>query len=154
MPMQVSEDRKRFLLNYVQKVEPQIMEQFAQHAPPQVSFLLTGLSYWLVFRKPKRPLTQGTWRLMSDRESGMQVVDAMRTTISNMVGMLPPHLFDVTVSTVGESLAQLMLSVIMTGVMLTIAMKVCLEHDSVQNATGPTWHRDIFLLYDACISIV
>lgn len=45
----------------------------------------------------------------------MQVVDAMRTTISNMVGVLPPHLFDVTVSTVGESLAQLMFSVIMTG---------------------------------------
>ena len=45
----------------------------------------------------------------------MQVVDAMRTTISNMVGVLPPQLFDVTVSTVGESLAQLMFSVLMTG---------------------------------------
>lgn len=48
-------------------------------------------------------------------EWNAQVVDAMRTTISNMVGVLPPHLFDVTVSTVGESLAQLMFSVIMTG---------------------------------------
>ncbi len=38
---QVSEDRRRFLLNYVQKVEPQIMEQFAEHAPAQVwSFIL------------------------------------------------------------------------------------------------------------------
>ena len=30
------EDRRRFLLNYVQKVDPQIMEQFADHAPNQV----------------------------------------------------------------------------------------------------------------------
>ena len=44
-----------------------------------------------------------------------QVVGAMRTTISNMVGVLPPQLFTVTVSTVGESLAQLMFSVLMTG---------------------------------------
>ena len=44
-----------------------------------------------------------------------QVVDAMRTTISNMVGVLPPQLFDVTVSTVGENLAQLMFSLLMTG---------------------------------------
>ena len=44
-----------------------------------------------------------------------QVVDAMRTTISNMVGVLPPQHFDVTVSTVGENLAQLMFSVLMTG---------------------------------------
>ena len=39
----------------------------------------------------------------------------MRTSISNMLGVLPPHYFDVTVSTVGENLAQLMFSVIMTG---------------------------------------
>lgn len=39
----------------------------------------------------------------------------MRTSISNMLGVLPPHYFDVTVSTVGEHLAQLMFSVIMTG---------------------------------------
>ena len=45
----------------------------------------------------------------------MQVVDAMRTTISNMVGVLPPQHFEVTVTTVGESLAQLMFSVLMSG---------------------------------------
>ena len=39
----------------------------------------------------------------------------MRGSISNMLGSLPPHYFDVTVSTVGENLAQLMFSVIMTG---------------------------------------
>ena len=32
----MQEDRRRFLLNYVQKVDPQIMEQFADHAPNQV----------------------------------------------------------------------------------------------------------------------
>ena len=30
------EDRRRFLLGYVAKVDPQIMEQFADHAPNQV----------------------------------------------------------------------------------------------------------------------
>lgn len=49
----------------------------------------------------------------------MQVVDAMRTTISNMVGVLPPQLFQVTISTTGESLAQLMFSVLMTGTAAT-----------------------------------
>ena len=42
----------------------------------------------------------------------------MRMSISNMLGVLPPHYFDVTVSTVGEHLAQLMFSVIMTGALL------------------------------------
>lgn len=98
---QVSEDRRRFLLNYVQKVEPQIMEQFAEHAPAQV-------------------------------------VDAMRTTISNMVGVLPPHLFDVTVSTVGESLAQLMFSVIMTGYLFRNAQYRLELQRSMDDADGST----------------
>ncbi|KAK9903909.1 hypothetical protein WJX75_000221 [Coccomyxa subellipsoidea] len=98
---QVSEDRRRFLLNYVQKVEPQIMEQFAEHAPAQV-------------------------------------VDAMRTTISNMVGVLPPHLFDVTVSTVGESLAQLMFSVIMTGYLFRNAQYRLDLQRSMDDADGTT----------------
>ena len=45
----------------------------------------------------------------------------MRTSISNMVGVLPPHYFDVTVSTMGENLAQLMFSVIMTGAHTLVA---------------------------------
>ncbi|KAJ0966896.1 hypothetical protein J5N97_023813 [Dioscorea zingiberensis] len=46
-----------------------------------------------------------------------QVVDAMRQTVTNMIGTLPPQFFAVTVSTVAENLAQLMYSVLMTGYM-------------------------------------
>jgi Protein of unknown function (DUF760) len=42
-------------------------------------------------------------------------VDAMRQTITNMLGTLPPQFFDVRISAVGENLAQLMYSVMMTG---------------------------------------
>ena len=45
------------------------------------------------------------------------VVDAMRETISNMIGTLPAQFFEVTVTTVAENLAQLMFSVMMTGYM-------------------------------------
>lgn len=44
-----------------------------------------------------------------------QVIDAMTQTVSNMVGTLPPQFFNVTISTHGENLAQLMFSVMMTG---------------------------------------
>lgn len=46
-----------------------------------------------------------------------QVVDAMRHTVTNMIGTLPPQFFAVTVTTVAENLAQLMYSVLMTGYM-------------------------------------
>jgi hypothetical protein len=46
-----------------------------------------------------------------------QVVEAMRQTVTNMLGTLPPQFFDVRVSTVAENLAQLMYSVMMTGYM-------------------------------------
>ncbi|CAN6480894.1 unnamed protein product [Victoria cruziana] len=46
-----------------------------------------------------------------------QVVDAMRHTVTNMIGSLPPQFFAVTVTTVAENLAQLMYSVMMTGYM-------------------------------------
>lgn len=46
-----------------------------------------------------------------------QVVDAMRQTVTNMIGTLPPQFFAVTVTTVAENLAQLMFSVMMTGYM-------------------------------------
>ncbi|KAK0576513.1 hypothetical protein LWI29_018694 [Acer saccharum] len=50
-------------------------------------------------------------------EAPQQVVDAMRQTVTNMIGTLPPQFFAVTVSTVAENLAQLMYSVMMTGYM-------------------------------------
>ncbi|CAN1781889.1 hypothetical protein LINPERHAP1_LOCUS15594 [Linum perenne] len=54
--------------------------------------------------------------LFSKRASP-QVVDAMRQTVGNMIGTLPPQFFAVTVTTVAENLAQLMYSVLMTGYM-------------------------------------
>eukprot|EP00879_Flechtneria_rotunda_P008896 GHRR01009316.1.p1 GENE.GHRR01009316.1~~GHRR01009316.1.p1 ORF type:complete len:351 (+),score=99.13 GHRR01009316.1:214-1266(+) len=45
------------------------------------------------------------------------VVAAMRNTVTNMLGTLPPQFFTVTISTVGENMSQLMLSVMMTGYM-------------------------------------
>ncbi|KXZ48799.1 hypothetical protein GPECTOR_25g383 [Gonium pectorale] len=49
------------------------------------------------------------------------VVQAMRQTVLNVVGSLPPQYFDVRISTVAESLAQLMLSIMTTGYMLRSA---------------------------------
>jgi len=45
------------------------------------------------------------------------VVSAVRQTVSNLLGTLPPQFFRVTISTRGDNLAQLMFSVLMTGYM-------------------------------------
>ena len=50
-------------------------------------------------------------------QASPQVVDAMKQTISNMLGSLPAKYFDVTIKTVGENLAQLMLKVMLMGYM-------------------------------------
>lgn len=51
------------------------------------------------------------------KKAPTQVVEAMRQTVTNMIGSLPPQFFAVTVTTVAENLAQLMYSVLMTGYM-------------------------------------
>ncbi|KAF6172427.1 hypothetical protein GIB67_006940 [Kingdonia uniflora] len=51
------------------------------------------------------------------KKAPQQVVEAMRQTVTNMIGTLPPQFFAVTVTTVAENLAQLMYSVLMTGYM-------------------------------------
>lgn len=51
------------------------------------------------------------------KRAPQQVVDAMRQTVTNMIGTLPPQFFTVTVTTVAENIAQLMYSVMMTGYM-------------------------------------
>ncbi|KAL5706213.1 hypothetical protein ACHQM5_024411 [Ranunculus cassubicifolius] len=51
------------------------------------------------------------------KKAPTQVVEAMRQTVTNMIGTLPPQFFAVTVTTVAENLAQLMYSVLMTGYM-------------------------------------
>ncbi|XP_074571750.1 uncharacterized protein LOC141828251 [Curcuma longa] len=51
------------------------------------------------------------------KRAPQQVVDAMRQTVTNIIGTLPPQFFAVTFTTVAENLAQLMYSVMMTGYM-------------------------------------
>ncbi|XP_065848000.1 uncharacterized protein [Euphorbia lathyris] len=51
------------------------------------------------------------------KRAPQQVVDAMRQTVTNMIGTLPPQFFSVTITTVAENLAQLMYSIMMTGYM-------------------------------------
>ena len=47
----------------------------------------------------------------------LQVVDAMRQTIANYLGGLPPQFFTVEISAKGQDLAQLMYTMMMTGYM-------------------------------------
>jgi hypothetical protein len=47
----------------------------------------------------------------------LQVVRAMQETVKNLVGTLPPQFFTVKISTMGDNLAQLMSSVLLTGYM-------------------------------------
>ncbi|GAB4832999.1 hypothetical protein Ancab_007022 [Ancistrocladus abbreviatus] len=68
-----------------------------------------------------------------------QVVDAMRQTVTNMIGTLPPQFFAVTVTTVAENLAQLMYSIMMTGYMFRNAqyrleLQQSLEQVALPNA--------------------
>lgn len=60
-------------------------------------------------------------RLTSEGPSGFEVpapvLGAMRQTVTNLLGTLPPQYFKVTISTRGDNLAQLMFSVLMTGYM-------------------------------------
>ncbi|XP_077246806.1 uncharacterized protein LOC143886642 isoform X2 [Tasmannia lanceolata] len=51
------------------------------------------------------------------KRAPQQIVEAMRQTVTNMIGTLPPQFFAVTITTVAENLAQLMYSVLMTGYM-------------------------------------
>lgn len=74
--------------------------------------------------KPRREIlleyvknVQPEFMEMFVKRAPQQVVDAMRQTVTNMIGTLPPQFFAVTVTTVAENLAQLMYSVMMTGYM-------------------------------------
>ncbi|ONK71918.1 uncharacterized protein A4U43_C04F13750 [Asparagus officinalis] len=51
------------------------------------------------------------------KRAPQQVVEALRQTVTNMIGSLPPQFFAVTVTMVAKNLAQLMYSVMMTGYM-------------------------------------
>ncbi|KAG7020719.1 hypothetical protein SDJN02_17406, partial [Cucurbita argyrosperma subsp. argyrosperma] len=66
-----------------------------------------------------------------------QVVDAMRQTVTNMIGTLPPQFFAVTVTTVAENLAQLMYSVMMTGYMFKNAQNRLELQQSLEQVALP-----------------
>ncbi|XP_050938028.1 uncharacterized protein LOC103502630 isoform X4 [Cucumis melo] len=66
-----------------------------------------------------------------------QVVEAMRQTVTNMIGTLPPQFFAVTVTTVAENLAQLMYSVMMTGYMFKNAQNRLELQQSLEQVALP-----------------
>ncbi|CAN0924240.1 hypothetical protein LINGRAHAP2_LOCUS34053 [Linum grandiflorum] len=74
---------------------------------------------------------------MFSKRASPQVVDAMRQTVTNMIGSLPPQFFTVTVSTVGEHLAQLMYSVLMTGYMFKNAQYRLELQESLEQVALP-----------------
>ncbi|KAF8410323.1 hypothetical protein HHK36_002850 [Tetracentron sinense] len=71
------------------------------------------------------------------KRAPQQVVDAMRQTVTNMIGTLPPQFFSVTVTTVAENLAQLMYSVMMTGYMFKNAQYRLELQQSLEQAGLP-----------------
>ncbi|KAK8648877.1 hypothetical protein V6N13_129619 [Hibiscus sabdariffa] len=71
------------------------------------------------------------------KRAPQQVVEAMRQTVTNMIGTLPPQFFAVTVTTVAENLAQLMYSVMMTGYMFKNAQYRLDLQQSLEQAALP-----------------
>ena len=67
------------------------------------------------------------------QKTGAQVMDAMRTAVTNLLGTLPPSFFNVTVSAKQEDMAQIMYSACMTGYMYRNAQyRVDLDYDSLK----------------------
>jgi hypothetical protein len=65
------------------------------------------------------------------------VVDAMRQTVTNIIGTLPPQFFSITINTVAENLAQLMYSVMMTGYMFRNAQYRLELQESLEQVALP-----------------
>ncbi|XP_015934097.1 uncharacterized protein LOC107460259 [Arachis duranensis] len=78
------------------------------------------------------------------KRAPQQVVDAMRQTVTNMIGTLPPQFFAVTITTVAENLAQLMYSVMMTGYMFRNAQYRLELQESLEQVALP----DLKMLQD------
>ena len=92
-----SKSRKDILLEYVRNVQPEFMELFVKRAPQQVCAFLRMFSFHQV-------LLELVFRLISVCFCVVkQVVEAMRQTVTNMIGTLPPQFFAVTVTTVSLS---------------------------------------------------
>ncbi|XP_059278885.1 uncharacterized protein LOC132033046 [Lycium ferocissimum] len=71
------------------------------------------------------------------KRAPQQVVEAMRQTVTNMIGTLPPQFFAITVTSVAENLAQLMYSVLMTGYMFRNAQFRLELQQSLEQAALP-----------------
>ncbi|KAF2310214.1 hypothetical protein GH714_007238 [Hevea brasiliensis] len=71
------------------------------------------------------------------KRAPQQVVDAMRQTVTNMIGTLPSQFFAVTVTAVAENLAQLMYSVMMTGYMFKNAQNRLELQQSLEQVALP-----------------
>lgn len=86
-------------MEYVKNVQPEFMELFVKRAPQQVPYLshehiqwCYGITYFIFHGH----LMEMIYFFMPTA----QVVDAMRQTVTNMIGTLPPQFFAVTVTTV------------------------------------------------------
>ncbi|KAM7260343.1 hypothetical protein ACFE04_016084 [Oxalis oulophora] len=76
------------------------------------------------------------------KKAPQPVVDAMRQTVTNMIGTLPPQFFAVTVTSVAENLAQLMYSVMMTGYMFRNAQYRLELQKSLDQVALPEFPED------------
>ena len=64
-------------------------------------------------------------------------MEAMHTTVTNLLGTLPPQFFNVTISANVEDLAQIMYSMLMTGYMYRNAQyRIDLEHVRLSYGTS------------------
>lgn len=78
----------------------------------------------------------------------LQVVDAMRQTITNILGTLVPEFFEVSISAKGEDLAQLMYTIMMSGYMFRNAQYRLELRDSML-PSGPlsfAWNKQVAAL--------
>ena len=94
----------------MEDVQPQLLDQFLTRAPSEVRITTPASCPSLHYHFSLGNISGSQLTFFCS-----QVVDAMRQTVSNMLGTLPPQFFQVTVTTVGENLAQLLFSVMMTG---------------------------------------
>lgn len=126
-------DRRKLLLQYVQEAEPSVIQSFEDAAAAQVVRALQGRARlgagcgragWKEgMRCNKRAETISRQWILQNYVSPAFVlwpvllparpaqVAAMRTTVTNILGTLPPQFFRVSISSSGENLAQLMYSV-------------------------------------------
>ncbi|KAG5018168.1 hypothetical protein JHK87_014023 [Glycine soja] len=86
------------------------------------------------------------------KRAPQQVVDAMRQTVTNMIGTLPPQFFAVTITTVAENLAQLMYSIMMTGYMFKNAQYRLELQESLEQVVALPDVQDKKKIYVDCWS--